>query len=632
MNATLRTLPALLLLALGAIPAVAQIPGTTEGADQFGYAVASGDFDDDGFADLAVGVPYEDLVSSGLNRTDAGAVNVVYGTAAGLDDAGAQLWSQNSAGVGDQVESGDRFGTAVAAGDFNGDGYADLAIGAPQEDYGSLADMGQVHVLYGSGIGLTGTGSFFFAASPGTVPGDRYGNALAAGDFDGDGFDDLAMGASNADAGGLTNAGLVLVYFGSAGGVTSAGAQTWHQSSTGVLDVCEGYDSFGASLAAGDFDGDGYDDLAVGVINESVGAASGAGAVNVLYGAAAGLTATGDQFWHQDVTGVLDAAEAYDGFGVALAAGHFDDDAYADLAVGVYGEDVGAIGEAGAVNVLYGTSGVGLSDIGDDFWHQDVTGILDVAESYGSGYGDTYGNAVAAGDFDGDGWDDLAIGVRWEAVGAVNYAGAASVLYGSLRSGLTATSNDLWHQNAAGIPDAVESNDWFGWALAAGDFNGDGYTDLAAGVPLEDVSGFEAAGAVSTIYGSAADLTGVGAEFLYQGAVLARTGSGVASAARGGDAAASALITEASVLALLPPTPNPFRGAATLRFTLPEAARVRLAVYDALGRTVAVLVDGEREAGAHAVGFEASALPAGVYVARLEAAGQALTQRLTLVR
>jgi hypothetical protein len=632
MNATFRTLLSFLLFALGATPAaVAQIPGTTEGDDQFGYAVASGDFDGDGYADLAVGAPYEDLLSSGLNRTNAGAVNVVYGTAAGFDDAGAQFWSQNSLDVGDQVESNDRFGTALAAGDFNADGFADLAIGAPQEDYGSLTDMGQVHVLYGSAAGITGAGSFFFATSPGAVPGDRYGNALAAGDFDGDGYDDLAMGASNADAGGLTNAGLVLVYFGSSGGVTSAGAQTWHQSSPGVLDTCEGYDSFGSSLAAGDFDGDGFDDLAVGVINESVGVVSGAGAVSVLYGAAAGLTATGDQFWHQDVTGVLDTAEAYDGFGVALTAGHFDDGAYADLAIGVYGEDVGAIGEAGAVNVLYGSSGVGLTDVSDDFWHQDVTGVLDQAESYGSGYGDTFGNAVAAGDFDGDGWDDLAIGVRWEGIGAVAYAGAASVLYGSLRSGLTATSDDLWHQNAAGVPDAVESNDWFGWALAAGDFNGDGYADLAAGVLLEDVSGFEAAGAVNTIYGSAADLTSAGAEFLYQGAVLARTGSGVASAALEGDAA-SALTPEASAFALNPPSPNPFGGTATLRFTLPEAARVRLAVYDALGREVAVLVNEAREAGQHAVTFEAGALPSGTYLARLQTGTQVLTERLTLLR
>jgi photosystem II stability/assembly factor-like uncharacterized protein len=78
--------------------------------------------------------------------------------------------------------------------------------------------------------------------------------------------------------------------------------------------------------------------------------------------------------------------------------------------------------------------------------------------------------------------------------------------------------------------------------------------------------------------------------------------------------------------------PNPFRGATTIRFTLPEAGAVRLTVYDAIGREVARLVDEAREAGTHAVAFDASALPAGVYVARLETAGQALTQRVTVIR
>jgi hypothetical protein len=346
--------------------------------DRLGDALVSGDFNGDGFSDLAIGAPGE------RTPKDAGAVTVLYGSAAGLTSVGNQFWRQ----LQDSPEKTDQFGDALAAGDFNDDGFADLVVGVPGEDVAGQATAGAVNVIYGSAAGLTAAGNQFWTQnSPGVLDKagsfDQFGHSLSAGDFDGDGFGDLAVGALFDNVGTIESAGLVNVLYGSAAGLSAAGDQVWTQDATGVLDQAEPFDLFGADVVAADFDDDGFTDLAIGAHGEDLEGVGGvvpdAGEVNVIYGSATGLTAAGNQIWNQNSAGILDVAEQSDRLGFTLSRGDFNGDKIADLVVGVFGEDVGTGGEAGAVNIIPGSPG-GVTSTGNQFWSQESPGILDAAE------------------------------------------------------------------------------------------------------------------------------------------------------------------------------------------------------------------------------------------------------------
>ncbi len=183
----------------------------------------------------------------------------------------------------------------------------------------------------------------------GAESGDGFGWSLASGDFDDDGFDDLAIGVPGED----DSEGQVQVVFGSATGLRPSGNLFWSETFIGGLS--EDGDRFGETLAAGDFDGDGFDDLVVGIPWENLGAAANAGQVDVLYGAFDGFNRMRTQFWAEDAIFGGGTSESNDAFGYALASGDFDKDGFADLAIGHPAESVGGA-QDGAVTVLMGSA------------------------------------------------------------------------------------------------------------------------------------------------------------------------------------------------------------------------------------------------------------------------------------
>jgi hypothetical protein len=430
--------------------------GITELGDHFGREVESADFNRDGYADMAVGVFGEDV-----DATHHGAVNVLYGSAAGLTSTGDRRFTATL----EQCF----FGGTLAAGDFEGDGYPDLAIsGGPcggewWHEAGNDDGTAFVHVLRGGSAGLSSSPTLIQLPTPPASDGPGSIEDMVAGDFDGDTHDDLSIGLvgwmGEDDSRTGTVGGATDVIYGSTSGLDPTRLETWSKASAGIAGEPHEGESFGSVLTAGDFNADGRDDLAASIQLEDAGAVIEAGAVQVIYGAPGGLTSSGTQVWHQDVSGVPGANEARDWFGAALATGDFDGNGVRDLAIGAPGESVGDVARAGAVTVLMGAPS-GLTSQGSRVWSQNSAGIPDVSQRK-----DQFGSALTSGNFGRSRKDDLAIGVWSENIGGVTDAGIVHVVYGST-GGLTSTGTQLWWQNSPGVKGTAERSDAFGIVLA----------------------------------------------------------------------------------------------------------------------------------------------------------------------
>lgn len=385
--------------------------------------------------------------------------------------------------------------------DFDADGFADIALGGGLVtiDGDDGVEDGVVIVVYGSGEGLTAHRTQAWSetdfAGP---PVEGFGQALAVGDFDGDGFHDLAVGSEEAPVGSAGKpAGFVRIIYGSATGLTANRSQQWTQDSPGVANHAEAHDGFGSALAAANFGRGPQDDLAIGAHGED----HDAGAVIVFYGTPLGLSAAHDQLWTQASPGIADAPEETDAFGLTLVAGHFHRSGYADLAVGVYNESIDGAYGTGAVHIINGATD-GLTGADSRMFTQQSTGYSGPRQNAGFSY------SMAVGRFTGGPTDDLVVGapLTKECTGTVH------LIEGSAE-GLQQRAQ-VWSQAAPGIQGSPEPEDTFGWSLAVGSFgrdDGQVFDDLAIRVPNEITNTGEA-GAVTIIYGSRDGLDAAGSD------------------------------------------------------------------------------------------------------------------------
>lgn len=453
----------------------------------------AGDFDGDGFEDLIVTASGATVYVAG-----DGAYFVLRGAANGLD---------GSTGTEQGVNTGDadpNVGSEVGVGDFDGDGFADLALAITGATVDGIADAGQVLVRYGTNAGGMFDPARDFVLHQ-NVPGvaneaglnvdnptqEVFGRQMVVGDFDGNKCSDLAVAVwDTVDS--QPRAGAVHVFYGKKKvGLTTKKSQYWSQNSKGIASVALANEGFGSRLCVGDFNGDKRDDLVIMVKDHDE--PDTRAALHVLFGGKRGLTAKKslriDELALQLPQPNLPWIKSFvDGIG----SGDFNGDGKDELVVGVPGEDIDGT-SIGTFHLLMGSK-KGPDPKQQLVYSQATPGVLGTAE-----VGDGFGRSFATGDFNGDGIDDLAIGIPGDSDIDEPDSGAVSILFGN-PIGLIGAGAQFLHQNILAIG-AVEEDDGFGQSLATGDFDGDGFDDIAVGVPGEDIGAFTGCGMVDVFYG-----------------------------------------------------------------------------------------------------------------------------------
>lgn len=364
-------------------------------------------------------------------------------------------------------------------------------------------------------------------------------------DFNDDGYEDVLIGAPGGTVNGEKGAGYVTVQYGSSSGIGTSRSAVFSQSTGGVAGAAEAGDGFGRTVASGDLDADGYDDLIVGIPGEDIGTKADAGGITVLWGGASGLYG-GNSIWLEQVEPLAGKK-----FGSALAAGHFSPNSPADQLAVLDRDDLEVYLHDTSPRLLSAplarTSRSPLSTAAEERDIQpmslttgdyDRNGLADLIVSgvttgtepghgwsvflSGQSHGFVYerhlrgGPVVASGDINGDDYDDLVTGEPKspDDGGETTTGGLVGVYYGSADGPLGVDGADSppqwWTQGTAGIPGAPERGDRWGTDLSVGDTDGDGYADVAIGAAGEDIGTRADAGAVWVLRGSGDGLTAAG--------------------------------------------------------------------------------------------------------------------------
>jgi len=467
-------------------------------SDKTGFSVSgAGDINNDGFDDVIVGMPhsYDDYYS--------GASVVVFGKATGFGATFALSSLDGSNGFRlNGVTGGEAAGLSVSsAGDVNGDGFDDLIIGAPLSDVISH-DSGFSYVVFGKASGFSAAfelssldGSNGFRLDPPTSNLTGW-SVSGAGDINGDGFDDVIIGAPYAAPNG-SKSGSSYIVFGKASGFSATLDLSSLDGSTGFrVDGVSADNQAGISVNAGDVNGDGFDDLLIGAYYADPDGA-GSGSSYVIFGKASGFDATLDLSSLDGANGFrMDGAAAGDASGYSISgAGDVNGDGFDDVIIGAPDADPNG-DSSGASYVVFGkASGFGATL---------ALSSLDGSNGFrleGVSAGDYSGKSVSdAGDFNGDGFDDLIVG-SYAADTNGDDSGASYLIFGKA-SGFSATLNLSNLSIVDGLSLAgLTSADGLGRSVSsAGDVNNDGFDDLIIGAPFADGSTFNS-GAAYMLFG-----------------------------------------------------------------------------------------------------------------------------------